>query len=179
MGMYTGFKVKCKIKPKYDAAITKLHDHDFDRWEDVAKLYPDEDFLAEWAKVGRSSFIPFGSMCYMDDTWSEESFSNYDSTSREWSFECSLKNYENEIENFLMNVLWRLAEEIYVCESQYEEARDRIVYSGYIQTSNAVAQAIKCVKQWPEWKQKAIRDIMQNNPTRSTPRTPIILEDLY
>src|SRR4051812_18535044 len=120
--MYTGLRAKCVVKPEFRKAIDTLHNSEEDEfpcWQEVANKYPQYEFFKEWAAIGRSSFIPFGAMCYMDDSWGE-SFSEYDPKTGYWNFACSLKNYEGEIEFFLENVLANIVERVYFCEKQYE-----------------------------------------------------------
>ena len=91
--------------------------------------------------IGRSSFIPRGSLAYMPDSWeSEPDMSlepyltewydsrkptdgfkrSYDEKTGYWTFQCSLKNYEYEIESFF-EILPHFIENIEHLEYFYEE----------------------------------------------------------
>lgn len=123
MGMYTGLRATVKVKAEYDSLIGYLHwlapIEEQSRWE-RASILSRHDFSG-WIAYSRCDFIPFGALCYMPDTFSDsgESYSTY--KDRIWEFACSLKNYEGEIQFFVPNVLKVISEEIYRCESLYEE----------------------------------------------------------
>jgi hypothetical protein len=125
MGHYTGLRVKAKIKPEYDVLIRALHwcepISEQSRWERATLI--SDCYFPDWIKFGRCDFIPFGGMCYMPDDFSEsgEQESFYDVDSGIWEFACSLKNYQHEIQYFVENVLKVISEEIFYCESLYEE----------------------------------------------------------
>lgn len=121
--MYTGLRATVKVKAEYDSLIGYLHwldpIIDQSRWE-RASILSLHDFSG-WTAYDRCDFIPFGALCYMPDSFSDsgESYSAY--KDRIWEFACSLKNYESEIQFFIPNVLKVISEEIYRCESLYEE----------------------------------------------------------
>jgi len=100
MGMYTGLSFVGVVKPDMlDELKMILDDSGVDRvWSKAVtpelKKFGDE--------VGRQSFIPFGSMAYMPDEWDNHSGSHIDG--HLWTFSCSLKNYEDEISNFMTNI---------------------------------------------------------------------------
>lgn len=87
-------------------------------WLRVADAFPRHPFLMEWAGVWRADFIPFGALAYMpwDDDDPECSFKD-----GFWVFQCSLKNYEGEIEYFVETVLSRIVDVRHVLYSLYEE----------------------------------------------------------
>lgn len=125
MGMYTGLRVTAKIKPEFSDLIRHLHEIDpfvwSNRWEramDVSGVRFDE-----WLAFDRCNQIPFGMLCYMPDDFgrTDEGDHEYDPDIRIWEFACSLKNYEGEIKFFVEKVLKVISEEIYRCESLYEE----------------------------------------------------------
>lgn len=127
--MYTGLKVRCVVKPEFSEIIEKLNNDDhYYRWEELARDYPQYGWLTKWASVDRAVFIPFGAVCYLHDPWTE-GYSNYNKEDRIWDFECSLKNYENEIETFLKTVLATIAKDILICYSQYEEDEQPTYYT--------------------------------------------------
>lgn len=117
MGMYTGVRARVKIKPLERHAIQRLHDDG--SWEDVLSFN-----VGEWLKYERCNFIPFGVLSYMPSDF-EEPFESADGGSTFdgvwWTFSCSLKNYKNEIDFFMKNVLCHLVEDVDYCESLYEE----------------------------------------------------------
>jgi hypothetical protein len=83
------------------------------------KVYTTKIFLKVLRTIGN---MLFGAVCYMPDDWTD-GYSRYDLKDRTWEFECSLKNYEGEIQYFLKNVLSEITEELEVCECLYEEDR--------------------------------------------------------
>ena len=120
MGMYTGLRVVAKIKPEYKGLVDMVtvgywdEDHENGCWYTAAKNYP---FTQQFAGMSRSNFIPYGgSLNYMPYEW--EKTNEWDGAT--WSFCCSLKNYEEEIETFLTTILLRIAEYAEV-EYLYEE----------------------------------------------------------
>lgn len=123
MGMYTGLRFEAKLTPLAAKAITLLNTTHYDTegvepWDEVAALYPEFD-LKEWCKVERKNLFPFGRVLYMPDNWEEESKSIIKGLW--WEVNCSLKNYEEEIEEFLSSVLPQLISEECEVETCYEE----------------------------------------------------------
>ena len=121
MGMYTGLRARLIIKEEFWPVINMLMDEEANaKWDGVAVAFPQYPFLAEWADVGRSDFIPFGALEYMpwaakDPDW-QRSFKD-----GSWVFQCSLKNYEGEIEFFVATVLSRITHARVELYSLYEE----------------------------------------------------------
>lgn len=114
MGMYTGLRGQIKLK---DNDLTKvILEKDFE-WNEIRLAYFDETVSA-WANVGRCRFIPFGDVCYMPYSWGDW-FKKVEGNTL--TFCCSLKDYDNEIETFVKNVLPHIAED-WVLESLYEES---------------------------------------------------------
>lgn len=122
MGMYTGLRAKLSIKEEFWPVIEELMKFDAaeSEWGRVAEMFPQYPFLAEWAGAGRCDFIPFGALCYMpwEDTDPEWQRSFKDGL---WVFQCSVKNYEDEIEFFVETVLPHIVEACYELYSLYEE----------------------------------------------------------
>jgi hypothetical protein len=117
MGMYTGLRIRVKLKPEFIPAIQTVMDGEGDSiWSNLGY-----DFLDEWAKVGRSNFIPNGALAYMPWDKNDSFWQDSLTLDGEWQFQCSLKNYENEVENFIVNVLGRIIEESLHVEVLYEE----------------------------------------------------------
>lgn len=127
MGMYTGLNALVKIKPEYHDAIDCLVNRNVPN--DVENLwkYISENFdvpgAKEWSEYFRCSQIPFGCLAYMPDDFGGLFGDNGGvSYSNRWlMFSCSLKNYENEIEFFIKNVLRHIVEKVQYCYSLYEE----------------------------------------------------------
>ena len=147
MGMYTGLRFKGVVKEEFRKGFA------------CCALYGDWD-LSENPKlrqfgedVGRSGFIPCGSLAYMPDEWEKDYVDEngnkhpeyeqdigrpieevyflrqtptdgFDRTWNEetgyWTFQCSLKNYESEIEAFF-ELLPYFIESVEHCEYFYEE----------------------------------------------------------
>lgn len=133
MGMYTGFRFKGIVKKEYKNLIECLHNSALccnEVWTEVYFCNTDikiEKKILEWSRIGRSDFIPFGRHCYMPASWGEQ-YSNYDPITGTWKFSCSLKNYENEIETFMTDLLPYLIEDSSLCETLYEEDRNSKKY---------------------------------------------------
>lgn len=133
MGMYTGVRFKGYVKPGFRS-----------KFENIAlngEWFNNSDYVFNnFGYFGRSSFIPCGSLSYMPNEWE-----TYDSTLRRyssewynsakdtdgfertwdaetgyWTFQCSLKNYENEIEEWF-KILPYFIESIEHLEYYYEE----------------------------------------------------------
>lgn len=129
MGMYTGLRCKVIIKEEYREMIEEIMERDLE-WSDFVDEF---DFLSEYAQMSRASFIPFGSLAYMPDEWelnpndyacdkATEGFDReFNKETGYWAFQCSLKNYESEIETFLDTVLSVIAEKVIHLEKHYEE----------------------------------------------------------
>ena len=64
--------------------------------------------------------IPFGAVCYMPDDWEN----SWDIEDGVWSVCCSLKNYESEIQTFLIDVLPYLVSGPVEVEYLYEESSE-------------------------------------------------------
>lgn len=127
--MYTGLRAKLKIKPEFHTVINRLHlvpqmpSNEFEYksdWGQVAEAFPEYPFLEEWARVARSNFIPFGALAYMpwedDDPEWQRSFKD-----GIWTFQCSLKNYGDEIGTFVDLILRNIVEEVHELYHLYEE----------------------------------------------------------
>lgn len=128
MGMYTGLRCHIEVKPEFWPVIEEvmkgfLDDdlNDSDPWDRAATKFPEYRWLRSWSNVDRANFIPFGALAYMpwddkDPEWEPEKFEN-----GFWKFQCSLKNYQGEIEYFVETILKRIT--LRVCElySLYEE----------------------------------------------------------
>lgn len=128
MGMYTGLRFKGTIKKEFR-----------NEFEDIALSGDWEESNNEVFKgfggVSRARFIPCGALAYMPDEWETEPYDKYhngtptdgfdrtyDKESGRWTFQCSLKNYENTIEEFLSIVPYFI-EEVEHAEVYYEEWR--------------------------------------------------------
>jgi hypothetical protein len=125
MGMYTGVRARVKVEERFRPAITKLHE-DAD-WASALSI-PN---IEGWLNYGRHNFIPFGVLAYMPDAFGDpfetrkDKYGSLDGGSTFdgvwWTFSCSLKNYESEIDFFMTNVLRSIVEDVDYCESLYED----------------------------------------------------------
>lgn len=132
MGMYTGLRFKAVVKPEFTQMIERMMEERLD-WDDLFVLYPQHLFLKEFSKFSRSSFIPYGSLAYMPDSWETDEKDwklrnptdgfdkKYDKLLRVWSFQCSLKNYESEIQAFFELIVPNIIETLLHVEYYYEE----------------------------------------------------------
>lgn len=123
MGMYTGLRVNVTVKDEYRKMIRAINGGE--EWLQFSCEYP---FLADYATLGRSDFIPHGMLSYMPYSWETEDYRATDGfetginmITGKWTFQCSLKNYENEIEKFLDEVLPNIITSSEHIEYFYEE----------------------------------------------------------
>ena len=123
MGMYTGLRVKVTVKEEYRKMLRAINGGE--EWLQFSCEYP---FLAGYAALGRSEFIPNGMISYMPDSWETDDYrategfeTGIDMRTGRWTFQCSLKNYENEIEKFLDEVLPNIITSSEHIEYFYEE----------------------------------------------------------
>ena len=126
MGMYTGIRFKGYVKPEFRKEMSVI----------ALSGYWNESNVPEFEKfgeIGRSSFIPCGALAYMPDEWEAEPYNKYgDGTPTDgfertyneetgyWTFQCSLKNYQSEIESFF-DLIPFFIEKIEHLEYFYEE----------------------------------------------------------
>ena len=133
MGMYTGLRFKGVVKEEFRA---KFEDIALEgSWEDS----DDEKFI-EFSKDFRSSFIPCGMLAYMPWDEDDKEFTRtYDAKTGRWTFQCSLKNYNDTIEAFLDMVPYFI-ESVEFCEVLYEEwawsTKYELIGSVMIETEN-------------------------------------------
>ncbi len=133
MGMYTGLRVKVTVKEDYRQMIQAINEGA--EWNDFAEQFP---FLTAYAKQVRAESIPRGSLCYMPSSWetgeypnqvATDGFERYINTETGyWTFQCSLKNYEGEIDQFLKEVLPNIISEAEHIEYLYEECDESTMY---------------------------------------------------
>lgn len=141
MGMYTGLRCRIKVKEEYVSALEELDKLDYEWSEHSLKEF------REFGDVDRATFIPRGCLSYMPDCWEqlkenhhefkndwekvedvEEFKRNFDNETRIWSFQCSLKNYEDTIEQFIEKIVALIAEDIIHLEELYEESALSTLY---------------------------------------------------
>lgn len=141
MGMYTGLRFKGIIKEEYrDDINTLINNEECYEWGSL-----NHELFKEYDKVSRSSFIPFGGLSYMPDSWEEEigrkdeygyeitkdtdGFDRkFDINTGLLTFQCSLKDYDSTIEYFLNNILVVICEKAYHIEELYEESSISTMY---------------------------------------------------
>ncbi len=132
MGMYTGIRFKGYVKPKFRNGFDIIAlNGDWDK-------HPDSIFN-DFGSVYRSSFIPCGSLSYMPDEWDDnEDFARtWNPETGYWTFDCSLKNYEGEIQQWLA-MLPYFIDSIEHLEYYYEE-------DTHSQRYDFIAGSIYCV----------------------------------
>ena len=117
MGMYTDLVFQAKLTPLGLKVVEQtINDGNWDRACKILKGTPGQS----WNWVGRSSFIPFGNS-YDADTimgalgWVEGLEGDV------WTVECSLKNYNSEIDEFRNDVLPYLISDPCKTFTKYEE----------------------------------------------------------
>lgn len=126
MGMYTGLRLKVTVKEEYRKMIKEINEGE--EWSKFADQIP---FLTAYSKQARSGFIPRGVLCYMPSSWETGDYPNevatdgfernIDLKTGYWSFQCSLKNYEGEIQQFFKEVLPNIISASEHIEYLYEE----------------------------------------------------------
>ena len=117
--MYTTVKCSAVVHPNYRQCIKTLFDSH--SWKEVEKQYP--GVISTKSLVGRASTIPFCTSAYIPESWNNgEQCHYYNETNGNWLFICSLKNYENDIEVFIENVMTKVCSRVYRFTSLYEES---------------------------------------------------------
>lgn len=131
MGMYTGLRFRGYVKPEYRGLIHSIMEGRVD-WADCITQFP---FLKDFAELPRSRMIPFGALAYMPDEWEDwgniltSSFKRqFDSETGYWAFSCSLKNYDDEINTFLVDVVCEICSSTDHIEYLYEEWNSSTLY---------------------------------------------------
>lgn len=121
MGMYTGLRFRGIVKPEFIESIAKIHSYEAE-WSDL-----EDETLRDFGRLSRAGFIPHGSLSYMPSSWidvfgrSTDGFAKeFDKETGYWTFQCSLKNYSGEIDEFI-EILPHFMSEVEHCEKFYEE----------------------------------------------------------
>ncbi len=123
MGMYTGLRFEGIVKKEFREQIQELTSREKE-WSEL-----DDIELRDFGLFGRSMFIPFGALCYMPDHWDYNSFNlYYNEETGYWTFKCSLKNYDNELEKFIDLVPYFI-EKVFHFEYLYEEWEESRLYA--------------------------------------------------
>jgi len=120
MGMYTGLRFKGVVKKQFREEFA--HIALMGCWEDSK-----DEKINNFSNTSRASFIPCGALCYMPEEWEDEEENPTDGFERTynkedglWTFQCSLKNYDDTIEEFLALAPYFI-ESVEHCEVFYEE----------------------------------------------------------
>lgn len=139
MGMYTGLRIKVYVKEEYRSMIQAINEGE--DWRTFVNRFT---FLYDYAYLGRSEFIPRGSLAYMPLSWGDDRNAtdgfdrNINMENGYWTFQCSLKNYGEEIETFFDEVLPHIISHSDHIEYFYEEW-DR---SDYYEFKDGIVQLI-------------------------------------
>lgn len=120
MGMYTGLRIKVTVKKEFVSMINKINNGE--NWESFSTEFP---FIKNFSLKERSGFIPHGVLCYMPSYWENNCYKDgfnttIDLKTGKWSFQCSLKNYDKEIEQFFNEVLCVIVSDTEHIEYLYE-----------------------------------------------------------
>ena len=136
MGMYTCLKFTGMIKKDFEDEMKNLLNTEIDyNWRDFAKKYP---FAEEFSELPRADFIPFGAITpYNEDKVGCEnpkrSIIAGDDSSDPYGyrktlvFTCDLKNYDDEIEEFIEEVAVNIFDK-FIAEKWYEEFAFPTIY---------------------------------------------------
>ena len=122
MGMYTGIRFKGIIKKEY-----------LDGFDDIAFRgnweLSNHEIFREFGKLPRADMIPRGSLSYMPDEWEQTHDFDlcFDQSKGRWEFNCSLKNYNGEVEEFL-EMIPNFVEYLIYLEVRYEEWEESRFY---------------------------------------------------
>ena len=145
MGMYTGLRFKGTVKEEFRK--------DFEPIALGGEWINSDDpkFKAFGTKIPRALMIPIGSLAYMPACWEEAPYDkyhegvptdgfdrSYDPETGYWSFQCSLKNYDDTIKAFLELVPYFM-ESVEHAEVYYEEwvySTSYIIFDGRMQTED-------------------------------------------
>lgn len=130
MGMYTGLRFKGIIKLECRKDIDAVINSDI-HWKQC-----ENSVLKSFGYMERASMIPFGALAYMPDSWetmkeggtdwrdmiATDGFDlSFNKDTGRLTFQCSLKNYNDEIDIFISNVIPEICESVEHCEEYYEE----------------------------------------------------------
>ena len=120
MGMYTGLRFKGVVKKQFREEFEPIALKGC--WEEAK-----DKKINNFANTSRASFIPCGALAYMPEEWEDteekptDGFERtYNKESGVWTFQCSLKNYDDTIEIFLTLAPYFI-ERVEHCEVFYEE----------------------------------------------------------
>ena len=115
MGMYTGLRFQGVVREKFRKDMDKVVI--MGRWDALQ-----DPILREFGDQDRAGFIPHGILTYMPDSWEDEHriVNCWDENTGHWQFQCSLKNYNFTIEEFI-DLLPYLCEYVHLCETMHEE----------------------------------------------------------
>lgn len=117
MGMYTGLRFKGIVKEEFRNEFENIALSG--DWEES-----ENEVFKEFGNVSRASFIPCGALAYMPYEWETSPSDGFDRTYNKetgrWTFQCSLKNYNDTIEEFFKIVPYFI-QEIEHAEVFYEE----------------------------------------------------------
>lgn len=100
MGNYSIIRFKGFVKPEFCTTFSDIAVNG--NWKDSV-----DTVFKKFGELGRSRLIPTGGDDGMPTSWKDERKTesqgfllNWDSQSGYWAFQCSLKNYEDEIEHW-------------------------------------------------------------------------------
>lgn len=126
MGAYTRFYGQVLVKPEFRAMIADLCDWQKtnDGWHDLARMYPDCIWIAEFTHDWRCNFIPCGS--HGDGDWQGPRIDDQGI----FYIDCELKNYEDTIGAFMRLIVPNIAIKAELF-SHFEEDADPIELNYY------------------------------------------------
>ncbi|MBL5768439.1 hypothetical protein [Heyndrickxia sporothermodurans] len=132
--MYTGLRIKVTVKQEFRQIINEINNEETYFSEYVEQF----SFLDKFAKTRRSDLIPTGTSAYMPTGWLTGEYPNEQATdgfdrnidmnTGLWIFQCCLKNYDNEIDIFLTDVLANIIESSEHIEKKSEGDNNSIFY---------------------------------------------------
>lgn len=177
--MYTGLRFKGYVKPEYREIVQKIMDYEC-VWKDFSCI------PSVFSKDIRSMSIPFGDIFYMPESWGEyekddtatDGFrDSFDIETGYWSFQCSLKNYDDTIGSFLNYVVPLIIEEIVHCEKLYEVDDHgtfyKLEYGKIVEMPYAEIENLKHKEKAKEFiENNVMKSVVNQLPTRVLYRHP-------
>ncbi len=117
MGMYTGLRGWVMFTQEITEKVKPFFEDINKEWNELG-ITETKEFII-FSSDSRSSFIPYGAICYMPDDWVKSN--TYDEENFIFHFSCSLKNYDDTIEKFIDWLNLQGVAMDFCLEERYEE----------------------------------------------------------
>jgi hypothetical protein len=136
MDMHTSLRCKVIIKDEFRKEFEMLNANNFD-WS-LSTI----EFIKKFSDFPRNKFIPNGVFSSRPNHWMQAPYDkfgvgvptngferNFDVETGLWSFQCSLKDNDSTIDEFIAKILTKVAEEIIHLELFHPDIDNNIHYS--------------------------------------------------